>query len=140
MNKTVNLIKGECLCGNVKFEVQPPVKWCSNCHCTRCQRSHGAGFVTWFGVYKDKFKLIAGDTYLKWYDSSKRSKYGFCKNCGSSMFFKSSKWKDEIHMTLANVYKDIGVRPTDNLYFDTHVDWLTFDDGLKRFDDPNIPK
>jgi len=64
--------------------------------------------------------------------------YGFCSRCGSSMLFRSTKWADEIHITLANVQNDIGLQPQAHVYFDTHVDWLNFDDELKRHVDPVV--
>ena len=41
---------GGCLCGAVRFTVTLPSLFCGHCHCTLCQRSHGAGYVTWFAV------------------------------------------------------------------------------------------
>lgn len=137
MEKKDEVIDGQCLCGKVNFQVSLPAKWCAHCHCTRCRKSHGSGFVTWFGVKKHQFVLTGGEKYLKWYNSSKKSRYGFCSNCGSSMLFRSSKWDDEIHITLSNVNQGIGINPQSHVYFDTHVDWLIFNDDLKRYDDPN---
>lgn len=123
---------GSCLCGQVEFSVKLPAKWCVHCHCTRCRRSHGAGFVTWFGVNKKQFTLKKGEEFLKWYHSSEKSEYGFCGNCGSSVLFRSTKWPDEIHITLSNVRSGIGMEPRAHVYFDTHVEWLDFDDDLER--------
>jgi len=61
----------------------------------------------------------------------------FCSKCGSSILFKSTKWQGEIHITLANLNLSFDIKPQAHAYFDTHVDWLNFDDGLKRIDDPN---
>tara|TARA_B100001123_G_C15047629_1_gene922239 strand:+ start:599 stop:766 length:168 start_codon:yes stop_codon:yes gene_type:complete len=52
------------------------------------------------------------------------------------MFFKSTKWEDEIHFTLANLNTPHNIEPKVYAYFDTHVGWLNFDDGLKRLNDP----
>jgi hypothetical protein len=130
-------VSGACLCGKVKFQIEMPVKWCAHCHCTRCRKSHGAGFVTWFGVNNKHFKFLKGEKILRWFSSSKKSEYGFCSLCGSSMLFRSTKWIDEIHITLANVNTDIEIKPKAHVYFDTHVDWLNFEDGLKRHVDPD---
>ena len=53
------------------------------------------------------------------------------------MLFRSSKWDYEIHITLSNVNQGIGINPQSHVYFDTHVDWLIFNDDLKRYDDPH---
>ena len=98
MKPKSNSISGGCLCGEVKFTFTLPIKWCANCHCTRCQRSHGAGFVTWVGINEKQFSLEKGNGVLTWASSSKKSKYGFCSKCGSSILFKSTKWCGEIHI------------------------------------------
>ena len=42
--------RGQCLCGAVAFTAALPSKWVAHCHCTLCQRAHGAAFVTWVGM------------------------------------------------------------------------------------------
>ncbi|HIN02263.1 MAG TPA: GFA family protein [Candidatus Marinimicrobia bacterium] len=138
MGRKHRKVTGACLCGQVEFTVELPAKWCAHCHCTRCQRSHGAGFVTWFGVNKEHLTLEKGEKLLRWVSASKKSEYGFCGHCGSSMLFRSTKWLDEIHITLANVHNDIGLKPQAHVYFDTHVDWLNFEDTLERHVDPDV--
>ncbi len=133
-------VKGECLCGAVKFEIYLPTKWCAHCHCTLCRRSHGAAFVTWFGVDDDQFKLIRGEEKLKWFHSSKESKRGFCSHCGSHILFRSVKWLGEIHITLSNMTGAIDRQPQAHAFFDTHVSWLEFEDKLPRYNDPALAK
>lgn len=130
--------RGECLCGTVKFEVTLPTKWCAHCHCTLCRRSHGAAFVTWFGVETDQFKFIQGEEKLTWYHSSQESKRGFCTNCGSHILFRSTKWPGETHITLSNMIDPIDRQPQVHVFFDTHVGWLEFNDDLPRYDDPAL--
>lgn len=131
-------VRGECLCGTVKFEVTLPTKWCAHCHCTLCRRSHGAAFVTWFGVDTDNFKLLQGEEKLTWYYSSQESKRGFCTNCGSHILFRSTKWPRETHITLSNMTDAIDRQPKVHVFFDTHVSWLEFNDNLPRYDDPAL--
>ncbi|MDP6755519.1 MAG: GFA family protein [Candidatus Marinimicrobia bacterium] len=140
MGGVKNQLTGSCLCGNVQFSISTPVKWCGHCHCTRCRRSHGAGFVTWVGIEKGNFSVTKGGNKIKWYHSSKKSQYGFCTNCGSSVLFKSAKWKNEIHITLGNIEENHSIVPTTHGYYDTHVDWAPIDDNLKKITDPNLNK
>ena len=131
-------IRGECLCGIVKFQVTLPTKWCAHCHCTLCRRSHGAAFVTWFGVETDQFQFIQGEERLNWYYSSQESKRWFCTNCGSHMLFRSTKWPGETHITLSNMTDPIDRQPQAQVFFDTHVGWLEFNDDLPRYNDPAL--
>ena len=63
-------ITGSCLCGAVAFAFELPTLFAGHCHCTMCQRAHGAGFVTWIGVREDGFRLTAGSDVVIHYRSS----------------------------------------------------------------------
>jgi len=123
-------VTGGCLCGGVRFTVTLPSIWCAHCHCTLCRRAHGAGYVTWVGVEESRFHLDQGDDLLTWYGSSEAAKRGFCSRCGSSMFFRSSRWPGEIHVTLANFDGPIDRQPEAHAFHDTHVNWMPLDDAL----------
>jgi len=128
--------RGKCLCGRISFEVKPPTKWCTHCHCSKCQQAHGSAFVTWFGVEKKQFKLISGDQELKWYSSSSEAERGFCRTCGSTMFFRSSRWAGEMHIVLSNV-DEIDRQPSGHVFYDAHVKWFELGDDLKQYGGPS---
>ena len=140
MKKNTKELSGSCLCKDLQFKVFLPVKWCSNCHCTRCQKGHGSGFVTWVGFQKDNFTIIKGKEFLQWYNTSKKSEFGFCNKCGSSILYRSIKCPNEIHITLVNIIDDLNITPQSDSYFDTHVPWLTFDESIPKKDDPKLGK
>jgi hypothetical protein len=124
-------IRGECLCGTVKFEIDPPTKWCAHCHCTVCRRAHGSAFVTWFGVLLEQFRIVSGEEDVRWYQSSKEAQRGFCKKCGSTMLFQSNRWADEMHIVLSNIVGEIDRSPAAHVFYDTHVEWFSVNDNLK---------
>ena len=128
----VDKIDGACLCESLRFEVTPPTKWCAHCHCSMCRRAHGAAVVTWFGVPVSSFRLTAGADLLKWYQSSTQARRGFCSRCGSTLFFEGERWPGEIHIARASVPGKIDREPAAHVYFDIHVDWLGFNDSLKK--------
>ncbi len=95
--------QGSCMCGKVAFSFQGSPRFVADCVCESCRVAHGAPGVTWVGVNEDQFKLNHGEAHLRWYRSSNESERGFCNACGTRIFFRSSKWPGEIHMTLANL-------------------------------------
>ena len=123
---------GGCLCGAVRFEVTAPTKWCAHCHCSLCRRAHGAAFVTWFGVASEQFRFIEGEGELRWYASTPGANRGFCRSCGSTLFFKSERWAGETHIALAHMDGPIDREPAAHVFYDTHVDWIELGDDLKR--------
>jgi hypothetical protein len=127
-------IDGSCLCGAVAFTMGLPSKWCAHCHCSMCRRAHGAGYVTWVGFAQDQVKFTGDNTQLGWYESSTGAQRGFCKCCGSSLFFRSKQWAGELHIALGSINAVIDRQPQANVYFDNHVDWMPIDDSLKQVD------
>jgi hypothetical protein len=129
---------GSCLCGEILFILKGDMKWCSNCHCTRCQKGHGSGYVTWLGYEKNQITIHDKSEILKWYSSSKNSEFGCCYVCGSSVFYKSKKVPSEIHITLANLDNSKDIFPSSDNYFDSHAPWMMIDNTLPKRNDPNL--
>ena len=131
------LLHGGCLCGAIRFEVTPPTKWCAHCHCSLCRRAHGAAFVTWFGADRSSFELVTGADELSWYQSTPAARRGFCSRCGSTIFFESERWADEVHIALACMEDAIDRSPKTHVFYDSHVDWIELGDELQRLGGPS---
>jgi len=128
--------QGGCLCGAVRFATNGAVLFCTHCHCGWCRKAHGAAFVTWYGVKESSFELTAGADTLKWFQSSAESARGFCSTCGTTLFFRSTIAKGEMHIALAcaDADKPIGKAPTSNIFWDAHVAWIEGFDELPKYD------
>jgi hypothetical protein len=127
---------GKCLCGAVRFEVDLPVKWCAHCHCKRCRPAHGAAFVTWFGVDRENFRFLEGEDKLTRWRSAPEAVRSFCSACGSSMFFESERWPDEVHVALGCMDGPIDREPSAHVYYHQKAEWFTPNDDLKKIGDP----
>ena len=128
---------GQCLCGAVAFTAQLPSLWMAHCHCTRCQRAHGAGFVTWVGLAADRVSINDPSQALRWFSHPGGGDRGFCARCGSSLFFKSGQWPGELHIARALFTGPLDREPQMHGYYDTHVDWISLADELPTKPDPN---
>lgn len=130
-NKTV---QGKCFCGEVRFSLQLPVVFCGHCHCTMCQRAHGAGFVTWIGALKSGFQLLGGEAHLQPYQSSDHGQRSFCNICGSTLFCESTKRPEELDIVLANLDDEVPIEPSFHIYFENRARFIHIDDDLQKFD------
>ncbi|KAK0714159.1 Mss4-like protein [Lasiosphaeria miniovina] len=65
---------GKCHCGAVQYELSRDKPLASKyCHCTTCQRLHGAPFQ-WAAIFhKEDINFIKGHHDLGWYDSANKS-------------------------------------------------------------------
>jgi hypothetical protein len=76
---------GSCLCGAVRFEVANDLSAPDACHCTQCRKSSGHYFVS-TDVPRSAVTVHGADN-VTWYRSSEKVRRGFCKTCGSSLFW-----------------------------------------------------
>jgi hypothetical protein len=127
------VLEGACLCGRLRYQAGTPTLFFAHCHCRWCREAHGAAFVSWVGVAVSRFRLVAGEQCLSWYQSSEQSRRGFCAHCGTTLFFESSLCPGEIHVTRASLPAVIDRAPQLHCFYDQHVDWVTVDDGLPRY-------
>ncbi len=125
-------VSGACFCRAVQFRVDLPSKWVAHCHCTMCRRAHGAAFVTWVGMDETHCHAEDREGLLRWYHSSPEAERGFCSRCGSTLFFRSSRWAGELHIVLANFDDDVDRAPETHVFYDTHVDWFRVVDDLPK--------
>ncbi len=125
-------VYGACLCGSVRFRVELPTLFCGHCHCTMCQRNHGAAFVTWFAVPSNQTEIVKGEELLTRYASSSHGSRSFCSQCGTSLFCVSEHLPEHVDIPLANMEGEIDKPPELHFYFDSHVSWVPLDDGLPR--------
>jgi hypothetical protein len=108
------------------------VKFVVHDHCSICRRISGAAFVTWVGVLDDRFKLLSGAASLTTFASTAHARRQFCVTCGTVLFFRSSRWPGEVHLTLATVDEPHELRPTAHVFFSDKASWLDVDAYLPR--------
>ena len=65
-------LRGSCLCGGVRFEIDGPLMRSSDCHCRQCQKAHGAPFRTRAQVAAAYFRFLAGEELVSFYESTSR--------------------------------------------------------------------
>jgi hypothetical protein len=129
---TDSRVSGACLCGAIRFEIETPTLFCGHCHCSMCQRNHGAGYVTWIAVPRDRLKILAGSEVLRPYISSSHGKRSFCERCGTSLFCEVDEHPDQVDIPLANLQGPIDRAPNVHIFFDDRADWVEVSDGLPR--------
>jgi len=93
--------KGQCLCGAVKFTVKNISNKVDACHCGMCRR-WGGGPLMVIGCGSDI--EYEGKENITVYDSSEWAERGFCKRCGSHLFYRLKEVKD--HQIPVGLFED----------------------------------
>lgn len=78
-------LSGGCLCGAVRFTAAPKSHELGACHCDMCRRWAAGPFL---GIQCGDTLRFEKDADLAIYPSSAWAERGFCKSCGTSLFYK----------------------------------------------------
>jgi hypothetical protein len=81
----MSALKGQCLCGAVKFEATPSKPEMGVCHCSMCRRWSGGA---WFGVDCGTSVKVEDAAQVGAYRASAWGERAFCKTCGSTLFWR----------------------------------------------------
>jgi hypothetical protein len=133
-------IRGRCLCGAVRIELEPPTLFASHCHCESCRRSHAAAFVTWTGVVDSRFQLTAGEPEITRYESTPGAFRCFCSRCGTVMFTYYEPGHADFGDAAGSMYVPVAVledpldrAPDSHVSVEEAVPWFPFHDDLPRY-------
>ena len=80
-------VTGRCLCGRVTLVVERFHRDVVYCHCSQCRRQTGHCYAA--AAALDEHLAITDDDALSWYAASGTAKRGFCRHCGSALFWKA---------------------------------------------------
>jgi len=103
MTPVDQMLHGSCLCGGIAFHAARPATNASHCYCTMCQRFHGAAAGSYIDVAASGYVLERGAELLIEYASSEQGRRGFCKTCGSSLYWRSTGTPDVIELSLGTL-------------------------------------
>jgi hypothetical protein len=131
-------VRGTCLCGGVRFELDLPFLRANHCHCSRCRKHSGTFGLTQGRVPREAFRLVAGEELIRVYRPDGGAVKAFCAECGSSLF--GGNWPDgpEISIRLGSLDGDPEIRPQYHSFVDSRAVWDELPgDGLPRY--PEAP-
>ncbi len=117
-------LKGSCLCGGVRFTVEPPLGAFRYCHCSRCQKATGAAHAANIFVPEAQFSWTDGEALITRYDlpDAQRFSVWFCSRCGTRVPHKVRTRQD--YLLPAGVLDgDPGVRPDSNIFWASRACW-----------------
>ncbi len=127
-----SLITGQCMCGEVRYEISQPATGTQLCHCRMCQRFTSAPFAAW-AVFPPEAVRFTG-TEPKYYKSSPIAERGFCGNCGSSL---TMRWirqpSDILAFLIPSLDHPEDFAPTQHTGIESQIPWLDMHDDLPRF-------
>ncbi|WP_417687557.1 GFA family protein [Roseibium sp.] len=125
------MIKGSCDCGKVAFSADNESDKVTICHCSQCRRTSGH---QWAATQAAATTLeFSCDEGLQWYESSNWAKRGFCKFCGSSLFYRMNN-ESSVSIAAGCVDSPTGLKVTKHIFVADKGDYYDITDGLPQID------
>ena len=125
-----NKIRGQCLCGSVKFTLLGQLRPVKVCHCQQCRRWSGHLVAATSVATKEQVD-IPDTTTLSWYPSSPKARRGFCTRCGSSLFWETD---DYICIMTGTLDSPTALSVEGHIYVANKGDYYQITDSLPQHD------
>lgn len=116
------MIKGSCMCGEVRYEIHGELSAITHCHCTTCRKAHASAFSSVAAVQMNDFKFTSGEKLIKSYASSPDKIRCFCSNCGSHIYAHRDGQKHYI-FRLGTLDDDPKVTPEKHIWVGLKAPW-----------------
>jgi len=116
-------MKGSCLCGAVRYEIDRIDMPVQHCHCQTCRKAHSATFAPTAGVMHDHFRWVSGREKLTAFESSPGKIRYFCSVCGSQMIAQRDG-RPNVLLRIATLDEDPGPQPSMHIWRSHDVAWL----------------
>ena len=130
------MIKGSCMCGDVRYAIRGNIGDITHCHCTTCRKAHGSAFSSVASVKIDDFEFLSGADTIKCYNSSPDKIRCFCSNCGSHIYAHRNGQKHFV-LRLGTLDDDPVSRPVNHIWVSQKAPWydLENDCDLPKYDE-----
>ena len=121
---------GACGCGAVRFTTSGPLRGVVYCHCTQCRRQSGH-FYAATNVDDDCIE-VEGEENITWYRASQTARRGFCRFCGSALFWKHDEL-DSVSVMAGAFDSPSGLRGDCHIFVADKGNYYEITDDLPQF-------
>ena len=125
---------GGCLCGAVRYAVRGPLRPVVACHCSQCRKTSG-NYVAASAARKADLS-VEDKGALSWFRSSDFAQRGFCRTCGSNLFWRSDDG-DYISVMAGTLDGPTGLRTAAHIFIDDKGDYYEIEGDFTQHRDGN---
>jgi hypothetical protein len=126
------MLKGSCLCGGVRYEIDGELSAVTNCHCALCRKTSGSAFASGATITAASFRLLAGKDLLREWESSPGYHRVFCGRCGSPILKRKDNDPERLRFRPGTLDSDPGVKMSKHTHVRSKAPWVEINDGLPQ--------
>ena len=124
----LSIIKGSCLCGAVNVSTTSTNNKVGACHCSMCRKWGGGALLV---IECGSDVSFEGEENIGIYQSSEWAERGFCKKCGSHLFYKF-KQKNQYYIPVGIFDNDEGLVFDHQVFIDEKPEYYSFANKTKN--------
>jgi len=122
---------GSCGCGAVRLRATGALRGVIYCHCSQCRKQTGHFYAA---TNIDASNLtVEGEESITWYAASPEALRGFCKVCGSALFWRRNG-SDQVSVLAGAFDPPSGLRGETHIFVANKGDYYDIDDGLPQLE------
>lgn len=129
--------QGECLCGQIQFEITGTIQDIVCCHCSQCRKAQGSAFATNGNVDIADFRFIKGEELLTKYKNNEKGDKYFCQICGSPIMAKFYAKPNKIRIRLGTISGNIDEKIEAHIFVKSKANWEKIGDDLPQHNEWN---
>jgi hypothetical protein len=127
------MLRGSCLCGEVRWEYTGALDFIAACHCSMCRKVHGAAFAPFACGPAERYRLVHGSEHVVRYESTPGSFRPFCARCGSKLPHAPES-SGIVGMPAGALDDDPGMRLSAHVFVASKAPWYVLHGDAPRFD------
>src|SRR5689334_7201113 len=117
-------VKGQCLCGAVRLEIDYPAFWAWHDHSRASRVAHGAVYATYVGCWRNRFRVIACEREIARYEVKRHGgARSFCRRCGTPLIYERPRSPHMVNIPRALFASRTGRQPLYHIGIDEAQDW-----------------
>ena len=120
---------GGCACGAVRYRASGELRPVVACHCSQCRKA-----FTNYGAFTAVARgglAVDDEAALAWYESSPGVRRGFCRRCGSALFWDRAA-AGHVSIAAGTLDQPSGLRQVRHIYVADKADFYELGDGLEQ--------
>jgi len=124
------MLSGECLCGDIRYQVEDCFLYALNCHCSKCRKATGSAFKPFAGIERSKFSVTKGKELLLIFgeDDGHDAR---CKRCGAYLY-SVVRDGEYVHVTFCTLIDMPSIQPAAHIFVGSKAAWYTINDNLPQ--------
>jgi hypothetical protein len=117
-------VAGQCLCGDVRFEIDFPARWAWHDHSGATRRAHGAAYATYVGTWRSRLRVTAGLSGItRFEDDAAGTVRSFCTRCGTPLFYERTRSPHMVNIPRALFTNRTGRMPRYHVGIEELQEW-----------------